>query len=68
MTASTTTERARHAHRMALIVEDMRSDVLAFEGKPFNGKNVSEMYGNVCAAIAAIADTMRFLLEDKAER
>jgi len=52
-----------HIKRMNMIIEDMKNDAREFDGKEFNGRTVAEYFGNHGAAIAAIADTLRFILE-----
>jgi hypothetical protein len=47
-----------------MIIEDMPKDVAALEGKPFNGKNVSEMFGTQAATIAALAGIVKELVDD----
>jgi len=54
-----------HIKRMNMIIEDMRNDAREFDGKEFNGRTVAEYFGNHGAAIAAIADTLKFILESK---
>ena len=47
------------------IAEDMKNDAAAFDGKPFTGKTVGEYFGYHGAAIAALADLVKSLLEEK---
>ena len=49
---------------MQIISEDMEKDAKDFNGKPFNGKTVGEYFGNQGAAIAALADNIKRILED----
>jgi len=49
---------------MQMISEDMEKDAKDFNGKPFNGKTVGEYFGNQGAAIAALADNIKRILED----
>jgi hypothetical protein len=37
------------------IQKDMETDAMALDGKPFNGRTVAEQFGNLCAAIKALA-------------
>lgn len=46
------------------ISEDMKNDAEQFDGKPFNGKTVAEYFGNHGAAIAALANILKSLLEE----
>lgn len=48
---------------MALISEDMERDVKAYEGKPFTGKTIGEIHGNLAAAIDALAKAVDSLVE-----
>lgn len=41
------------------IMQDIERDVADLDNKPFNGKSVGEMFGNVCAAIYALACIMK---------
>jgi len=46
------------------IAIDMKEDAKRFDGRPFNGKVVAEYFGNQGAAIAALANIMRSILEE----
>ena len=48
---------------LKMIAEDMKNDAKTFDGKPFNGRVVSEYFGSQGAAIATLADIMRSTLE-----
>lgn len=50
-----------------MIAEDMANDAFEFDGKPFTGKTVAEYFGNQGAAIAALANILRFVLEERNE-
>jgi hypothetical protein len=50
---------------MDRIIEDMENDVRSFEGRPLNGKTIGEMHGNLAAAIGALAETIKTMLEEK---
>jgi hypothetical protein len=50
---------------LSRIAADMESDAKEFDGKPFNGKTVAEYFGNQGAAIAALADVLKSMLEEK---
>lgn len=52
---------------LKMITEDMKNDAEHFDGQPFNGKTVAEYFGNQGAAIAALADIVRSLLENNNE-
>jgi hypothetical protein len=47
-----------------MIVADMEQDVKDFEGKPFTGKTLGELHGNLCAAVQALAKIMKKHLEE----
>ena len=47
------------------IVQDMKDDADAFDGKPFNGRTVAEYFGNQGAAIAALAKILEKDFEDR---
>ena len=46
------------------IAKDMEDDAAAFDGKPFNGKTMAEYNGRLGAAIAALANIVKSLIED----
>ena len=48
---------------LEMIAEDMKNDAAAFDGKPFDGKTVAEYFGNQGAAIAALANIIKSLIE-----
>ena len=50
---------------LQMIADDMERDAKEFDGKPFNGKTVATYFGNHGAAIAALANIMKKILEDK---
>lgn len=51
----------------ALIKEDMENDVRTFTGRPFDGRTVGEMHGNLAAGIAALAGMVSVLAEGRAD-
>ncbi len=48
---------------LEMIAADMKNDARDFDGRPFNGKVVASYFGNQGAAIAALADIMKSILE-----
>ena len=50
------------------IAEDMKADAERFDGQPFTGKTVGEYMGYQGAAIAALANIIRSILEDSQEK
>ena len=48
---------------LEMIAIDMKNDAEDFDGRPFNGKTVAEYFGNQGAAIAALADIVKSILE-----
>jgi len=46
------------------IARDMENDAKEFDGRPFNGKTVAEYFGNQGAAIAALANVVKSILDD----
>ena len=50
---------------LEMIARDMKNDAKEFDGRPFNGRTVAEYLGNLGAAIAALADIVKSLLEEK---
>lgn len=53
---------------MTMVAEDVENDAHNFEGKEFNGRNVAVYLGNTGAAIKAVADAVRAILEDSNDR
>ena len=49
---------------LKMIADDMKNDAKNFDGKPLTGRTVAEYFGNQGAAIAAIADIVRSILEE----
>lgn len=49
---------------LEMIAQDQKDDAKIFEGAPFNGKTVAEYFSNQGAAIAALANIIRSLVED----
>lgn len=47
------------------IAKDMKEDATNFDGKPFTGKTMGEYMGYHGAAIAALANLVKSLLEEK---
>ena len=52
---------------LSLIASDMQADAAKFDGRPFNGKTVAEYFGNQGAAISALADVLKSILEEEAK-
>ena len=48
-----------------MIAEDMKKDAANFDGKPFDGRTVATYFGNQGAAIAALADTIKEIVQMK---
>ena len=48
---------------LEIIAADMKNDAEDFDGRPFNGKTVAEYFGNQGAAISALANIMKSILE-----
>jgi len=47
------------------IATDMKNDAKNFDGRPFNGKTVAEYFGNQGAAITALANIMKSIIEQE---
>lgn len=50
---------------LEMIIQDMEDDVKDFEGKPFTGKTLGELHGNLCATVQALAKIMKRHIEDE---
>jgi len=48
---------------LGMITQDMKDDATNFDGKEFNGRNVAVYFGNHGAAIAALADIVKQIIE-----
>ena len=48
---------------MEMVVEDVKKDAADFDGKPFTGRTMAEYMGNHGAAIAAVANAVKEILE-----
>ncbi len=48
--------------RLIMIAEDMEQDAKDLAGKPFNGRTIGKYFGYQGAAIAALANTLRSLI------
>jgi hypothetical protein len=42
----------------------MADDAKSFDGQPFNGRTVAQYFGHQGAAIAAIADILKHIIEE----
>ena len=49
---------------MEMVAADTETDAHEFEGKEFNGRNVATYLGRSGAAIKAVADAVKAILED----
>ena len=52
---------------MDMVSKDVEEDAENFDGKEFNGRNVATYFGNQGAAIKAIADAVKAILEEQKE-
>ena len=50
---------------LEMIMKDVRDDAENFDGRPFNGKTVAEYFGNHGAAIAALANIIKAMINHK---
>ncbi len=49
---------------MEMVEQDMRNDVNEYDGKPFDGRTMGEAIGSQCAAIVAIARSVKLLAKE----
>jgi len=56
-------ENDKRSKVLEMIAEDMKNDAKNFDGRPFDEKTVAEYFGNQGAAISALADIMKSILE-----
>ena len=52
---------------LEMIAQDQVNDARNFEGAPFTGRTVAEYFGNQGAAIVALADIIKSLVESAQE-
>jgi hypothetical protein len=50
---------------LTMIAKDMENDAAKFDGQPFTGKTVAIYFGNQGAAIAALANIIKAILDEK---
>ena len=50
---------------LEMIAKDQADDAKNFEGAPFTGRTVAEYFGNQGAAIAALANIIKSLVESR---
>ena len=53
---------------LEMIAQDVKNDAEKFDGQLFNGKTVAVYFGNHGAAIAALADIVKQILEQTREK
>lgn len=53
---------------LEMIATDMKNDAKKFDGRPFNGKTVAEYLGNQGAAIAALANIVKSIVETEGSK
>ena len=53
----------KHSKVLEMIVADMKNDAKNFDGRPFDGRTVAEYFGNQGAAIVALANILKLVLE-----
>ena len=58
-----TFEKEKKIDILNMIASDMRKDAEAFDGQPFNGRTVAKYLAYQGAAISALADMIRSILE-----
>jgi hypothetical protein len=49
---------------LSMISKDMADDAKSFDGQPFNGRTIAQYFGHQGAAIAAIADILKHIIEE----
>ncbi len=50
---------------MDMVSKDVEKDVADFEGKEFTGKNVAEWMGNLSAAVQAVANAVKGIVDEE---
>ena len=53
---------------LEMIADDMKNDAKEFDGKPFDGRTVAAYFGNQGAAISALANIVKSILEQIKEK
>lgn len=59
------TDSKRILEVLDIIIEDCKKDVIAFDGKEFNGKTLGELHGVLEAKIQALAKIIKTLVKEK---
>lgn len=57
-------EKERAIEILKMVAEDVENDAANFDGQPFTGKTMATYMGNHGAAIAAIANVVREMIEE----
>ena len=57
------TKREKIINVIKMVAEDVERDAAEFDGKPFNGKTMATYMGNHGAAIKAVANAVKEILE-----
>jgi hypothetical protein len=50
---------------LEMIAKDQEDDAANIDGKPFNGRTVAEHFGGQGAAIASLANILKYLIESQ---
>ena len=58
-------EDSKRVKVLKMISDDMKKDAKNFDGRPFNGRTVAEYFGHQGAAISALANIIRSILEEE---
>ena len=58
-------DRIKIIKTLGMIAQDMADDAKNFDGKEFNGRNVATYFGNQGAAIAALANIVKQIIEQE---
>jgi hypothetical protein len=56
-------EKEKALRVLAMISDGMENDAKEFDGKPFTGKVIAEYFGNQGAAISALANIIKSIIE-----
>lgn len=56
--------RRRQLEVVGMIIDDAESDANKLDGRPFNGKEVAEIFGETLALIQALGKIVKSILEE----
>ena len=59
-------DKVKSINLLNMIEQDMKDDAAKFDGQPFTGRTVAQYFGNQGAAISALANIIKTILNREA--